>query len=461
MEVAHRRFRMSVLVALLALPGPALVVAPAATPVAEAALPVHAAVLDVNFPDPDIVKVGSYYYAYATQNEGDGYTVQRARSTDLRSWTWQSNRALSLPRWAKPGKTWAPEVFHNGNGLVMWFTAHHADSDMQCIGVATASGPEAVFEPTNQDEPTICETWEGGSIDAAHFRDPSDGQRYILWKNDGNRIGVDTWIYTHRITSDGTQLATETGSARLIKQDKDWEWNLVEAPTMRKVGSTYVLYYSAQYYGECEYRTSYATSSSPMSGFSKAPWPLMTDWTFNYQICGPGGQDVVTGPDGKPRIVFHGWKNGTDHTVPKGYRAMFVQELGYAGANPVVAGSVVKYEAEHAVINNAGVRTGASGASNDAVVAWIDYSDSWVEFRNLYVPRSGTITFRVRYAAGAGDASYGVYHDGGWVGWISLPHTGWDNWRDGYIDIYLTEGYHTIRFTKGANYAEFDRLDVW
>lgn len=110
MELA-RRFRMSVLVALLALLGPALVVAPAATPVAEAALPVHAPALNQNFPDPDIVKVGSYYYAYATQNAGDANTIQRARSTDLLSWTKQSDTALSLPRWAKPGDTWAPEVF--------------------------------------------------------------------------------------------------------------------------------------------------------------------------------------------------------------------------------------------------------------------------------------------------------------------------------------------------------------
>lgn len=47
------------LTAMMALVAGALIVAPAATPPADAALPVHAPVLDRDFADPDIVKVGT------------------------------------------------------------------------------------------------------------------------------------------------------------------------------------------------------------------------------------------------------------------------------------------------------------------------------------------------------------------------------------------------------------------
>jgi len=422
----------------------------AVAPQTAQALPVNGPALDRDFPDPDVVKVGSTYYAYAT--EGGGNTIQRAKSGDLRSWSYINGGALTLPSWAKAGRTWAPEVFRRGDGrMVMWFTAWHAASGRQCIGVATASGPEATFTPTSSS-PAICPTAQGGAIDAASFLD-SNGQRYILWKNDGNCCSQDTWIYIRPVNSDGITL---TGSASaLIKQDRSFEGNLVEAPTMWKVGSTYVLFYSANSYAGDSYITSYARSSSPTSGFSKAPSPLMTTNTFNRAIIGPGGQDVVIGTDGKPKIVFHGWRSNNT------YRAMYVQDMGFANTYPVVAGSVVMFEAENSTINHSYVRSNAAGASNGRVVAGMDYGDSWVEFRNVYVPRGGTVTLRLRYAAGAGNASDWVDVDGTPTGTIALNNTGWDNWRFAYKDVNVGEGFHTFRFTRNVAYAEIDRLDVY
>ncbi len=422
-----------------------------AVPAAPAvALPVSAPALDRDFPDPDVVKVGSTYYAYATESGGN--TVQRARSSDLRSWTYLNGSALTLPAWAQAGRTWAPEVFQRGDGrMVMWFTAWDRASGKQCIGVATAAGPEQTFTPTSST-PAICPTSIGGAIDAASFLD-TNGQRYILWKNDGNCCAQDTWLWIRPVAADGITL---TGSAsQLVRQDLDFEGNLVEAPTMWKVGSTYVLFYSANFYGNGSYLTSYARSSSPTGGFTKAPAPLMTTDNFRGIVVGPGGQDVVTGTDGKPKIVFHGWRNGTS------YRAMYVQDLGFANGYPVVAGCVVKYEAEHGTVNHAYVRSGAAGASNGQVVAGMDFGDSWVEVRSIYVPRGGTITLRLRYAAGAGNATDWVDVDGTPVSTISLPNTGWDNWQYAYKDVSVGEGFHTVRFTRNAAYAELDRLDVY
>jgi beta-xylosidase len=420
---------------------------------AQAALPVAGPVLDRDFPDPDLVRVGSTYYAYATESRatsGGGPTLQRARSTDLRNWTYIEGGALDLPAWAAPGYTWAPEVFQRADGrMVMWFTARHAASGRQCIGVATAAGPESRFVPTGS-APAICPTSEGGAIDAASFLDGS--QRYILWKTDGNCCGQDTWIVVQPVAADGVTL---TGQAtRLIKQDRSFEGALVEAPTMWKTGSTYVLAYSANDYAGGSYLTSYARSTSVTGGFVKAPSPLLTTDKLDNRIVGPGGQDIVVGPDGRTKIVVHGWRNGTS------YRAMYVQDLGFANGYPVVAGAAVQFEAEDFTINNASVRRDAAGASNGAVVGYIDYDDSFVEFRDVYVPATGTVTLRLRYAAGAGDASYAVTVDGSSQGSVALPATGWDNWRTASKDVQLSEGFHTIRFGKGTAYAELDRLDV-
>jgi arabinan endo-1,5-alpha-L-arabinosidase len=61
-------------------------------------------VINRNFADPDVMKVGSSYYAYATNS--DGKHVTWARSTDLVTWTVQGADALpALGAWADPNWT--------------------------------------------------------------------------------------------------------------------------------------------------------------------------------------------------------------------------------------------------------------------------------------------------------------------------------------------------------------------
>ena len=58
----------------------------------------------------------------------------------------------------------------------------------------------------------------------------STGRRWLYWKNDGNAIGVDTWIYVSELSADGLALVGPVH--RMIKQDLPWEGDLVEAPYM-------------------------------------------------------------------------------------------------------------------------------------------------------------------------------------------------------------------------------------
>lgn len=417
-------------------------------------------VIDQNFADPDIMKVGRTHYAYATNS--DGRNIKWATSTDLVDWTVQGSDALPrLGAWADPDWSfppggsgdhgvWAPEVFAAGpRNFVMWYSAHDRTSGKQCIGAATATAPGGPFVP--RDTTLVCTPETGGVIDASSFTE--NGRRYMLWKNDGNCCAHDTWLHIQQVSADGLRrTGTET---ELIKQNKPFEGTLVEAPTLWKHGSTYVLFYSANFFGNGSYLSSYATSTRLRGPYTKASAPLMTTDAFAGSVRGPGGQDIVTGPDGKDRIIFHGWNDGFT------YRAMYSQRLDWQDSRPIVEGAKVRYEAEDATFTRANARYAAGGASNGTVVGGIDFDDSRVTF-TVYVPRAGSYRLYTRYANGsdAGAASHALFVNGTAAGIVDYSAGGWDNWQVSERTVTLGAGNNTISYGKGANFAEIDAIDI-
>ena len=258
--------------------------------------------IDADFPDPDVLKVGNEYHLYATN--GAGFNVQQAVSTDLVTWERGGTDALpALPPWAASGKTWAPEVAEAQDGsFLLYFTAASKDPARQCIGVATSGDPAGPFT-SDAEQPLVCPD-DGGAIDASTFVD-DDGTMYLLFKNDGNCCGLDTWLQIAPLSADGLSLTAEP--TKLAMQDQAWEGNLVEAPTLVKRGGSYVLLYSANDYGGADYAIGYATADSVLGPYSKPTEPLLTTTSSDGRYLGPGGQDVVVGPDGNDMLVFHSW----------------------------------------------------------------------------------------------------------------------------------------------------------
>jgi len=279
-----------------------------------------------DFPDPDVLEVDGVFYAYGTN--GNLRNVRVARSTDLETWELLDDALPDLPSsWIIPGKTWAPEATELDDGtFALYFTATNADPYLQCVGVATAQRPEGPFTVAGE-EMLVCPEEEGGAIDASTFRD-EDGTRYLLWKNDGNCCGLDTWLQLAPLTPDGLALAGEP--VRLLVQDQPWEGNLVEAPTLVQRDGTYVLLYSANDYGGAEYAIGYATAAAVDGPYEKADGPLLTTDATGGRFIGPGGQDVVTGPDGEDHLVFHSWYADTS------YRGLNVLPLEWDGGRPSV-----------------------------------------------------------------------------------------------------------------------------
>ncbi|SEF18798.1 family 43 glycosylhydrolase [Jiangella alba] len=275
-----------------------------------------------DFPDPDLVRVGSTWYAYATNNFAH-VPVASAPTIDG-PWTVRGDAMPGgpSPSWATAGRTWAPDVHLNGDGtLTMTYTAWHTASGRQCIGVATATNALGPFTPAGS--PLICPLGQGGAIDANTFV-AADGTRYLLWKNDGNAIGQPSTLWLVRTTNNGTALVG--GSTALLTSS-----GVIEAPDIVQRGGQFVLFYSGGSYGGCGYETRYATANSAGGPYSVAGQALMTQG--NTGICGPGGADVVTAADGLTggdKVVFHGWVGGARH--------LYSVDLSWVGNVPVQGG---------------------------------------------------------------------------------------------------------------------------
>ena len=283
-------------------------------------------VIDQDFPDPDLIAVDGTYYAYATNSLAAN--VQYATSPDLKTWTVSLDDVFpELPAWAETGRTWAPDVSALPDGrYALYFTAQERESGRQCIGVAVANAPIGPFV-SDAPEPLICPVGEGGAIDASSVVDV-DGSRYLVWKNDGNCCGLDTWLRLSTLTADGLAVVGEP--VDLVKQTEEWEGDLVEAPVIVRHDDQYALFYSANDYGGENYAMGYALASSIAGPYTKGDEPLFTTALSGGGALGPGGQDVVAAPDGGDRIVYHSWDPAFS------YRGMIVSALEWPDGVPVV-----------------------------------------------------------------------------------------------------------------------------
>ena len=355
------------LVALVAVLGAASVGLAAAPPVAAAPAPVNwAPVNSTDFPDPSVLSVpasggqAAMYYGFATQNTtpaGTTMNIQESESTDGVNWRPLAGDALptaDLGSWAKPGDTWAPSVAYNvtDNDYVMYYTAtENGSPGYQCIGVATSARPLGPYADQNK-APIECQVGAGGSIDPDVFTDPNTGKAWLLWKNDGNRIGVTTMIWSAPLSSD---LLTITGSPTVLLSgpDQPWQGSIIEGPEMLyqrptagAMGSgTYVLFYSGGVFGTTTYAIGWATCTGP-SG------PCQDSTTSNPLLVtapgmsGPGGPSVYTlpptaqQPNGQPVMAFAAWEGSTIGYLSCGVRPMYLADLSFTGGVPALSPAV-------------------------------------------------------------------------------------------------------------------------
>ncbi len=121
-----------------------------------------------DFPDPDVIRVGSTFYGYAT-NSATG-NIQVIRSTDLTQWSVLGNALPHIATWAVADYTWAPGVLALDGGFLLYYAVLDADTSKQCISVAVASQPQGPFVDDSAS-PLLCQ------LDSRRFDRPEPVRR--------------------------------------------------------------------------------------------------------------------------------------------------------------------------------------------------------------------------------------------------------------------------------------------
>jgi len=299
-----------------------------------------------DFPDPSVLLYKGVYYGFATQNfaSANQTTVNIQTSTSMNgvNWTPSDIDALpTLPSWAIPGDTWAPSVAYNGSEFVMYYVATLASNHDQCIGLAVSHSPQGPYTD-DSSSPVVCQDAGsenyGGSIDPDIFVDK--GVSYLIWKSDGNNIGINTYIWSQPLSSNLLNL-TESPTS-VLEDDQPWQYGIVEGPDMVDEGGIDYLFYSGGDYSSSVYGIGYATCSSATGPCSDASQPILTSAAG---MSGPGGPSVFSAPNGQLDMAFSAWQGTTVGYLNCGIRPMYLAALTFTGGIPTLAPAAATTEA--------------------------------------------------------------------------------------------------------------------
>ena len=283
---------------------------------------------DGDFADPDLLHHDGTYYAYATNTMFINVPVLSASPGERSRLV--GDALPDLPAWSEPHHVWAPSVTSVGETFVLHYATRHAASGRQCISVAVADDPAGPFVDES-DGPLVCPLDQGGAIDPSVVADGDD--LWLLWKSDGNCCGLPTVIFAQPLGADGTTL--DGAATELIRNDRSWERDVVEAPSMIEVDGRWHLFYSANRWDTTAYAVGHAVCESVIGPCVKDAEPWLTS---TAATSGPGGLEVIELPD-LPRdvVVYHGW-TGDQVGYPDGARALYARLLRWVDGRPVLVG---------------------------------------------------------------------------------------------------------------------------
>ena len=190
----------------------------------------------------------------------------------------------------------------------MYYSAPDAqDPTKHCTGAATSGSITGPYTP--QANPLYCDLDRGGAIDASWFVD-TGGQRYVLYKVDGGSIGnggvcgnevdpiVPTPILIQAVAGDG--FTPQGDPVQILDNNGAADEGNTEAPSLVKVGDTYMLFFSSNCYNGGKYTLNYATSGALLGPYTRAAQPLASTGTNGLES--PGGADIWN--DGV-HMLFH------------------------------------------------------------------------------------------------------------------------------------------------------------
>ena len=283
-----------------------------------------------DFPDPSVIRVGQDYWAAATSSEwGPQFPILHSR--DLVNWQLVGSVFRTRPAWSV-GSYWAPEISQDRGKFFIYYAARKKGGPL-CVAVATALRPQG---PYTDHGPLVCQ--EVGSIDGFPVTD-ENGQRYLLWKEDGNSVSKPTPIWAQRLSSDGTRLVGER--RELFHNDQAWEkhaslpyGDLVEGPAVIRHGGWFYIFYSGNFCcaRECNYQLGVARSRKLLGPWEKNPGNPILRGNETWKC--PGHGTIVEDTRGRDFLLYHAYK--TDDFVYVGRQALLDEISWGADAWPTI-----------------------------------------------------------------------------------------------------------------------------
>ncbi len=289
-------------------------------------------VLAGDYPDPSIIRVGRDYWATATTSEW-GPQFPLLHSRDLVNWENTGPVFAHRPEWAV-GNFWAPEISEWKGRYFIYYVGRKRNGPLS-VAVASADRPQG---PYTDHGPIVSQ--EDGSIDPVPVTN-ENGERWLVWKEDGNSRRQPTPLWAQRLDEAGTKLIGER--FELMRNDAPWEGAVVEGPYILKRGDYYYLFYSGSgCCGRgCAYALGVARARALLGPWEKDPRNPILGGSEAWKC--PGHGSIVVDEQGRDWLLYHAYDSRT--FVFTG-REMFLDEVKFgpddwpvinSGAGPSVS----------------------------------------------------------------------------------------------------------------------------
>jgi hypothetical protein len=348
----HRKRSLLAAVAplTLLLSGLGTVAVPSLTTPAAASAPVTPVVsgntnaIGEDSPDPDIVRVGSTFYAFTTGTTwGNQIGIQTSTHADPRGgWTAVGSAFPGVPffdklaPWEDAQTTTSPGVFHFDNEWIMYYDANNDFTHQGCLSVATASNVTGPYMD-NSTGPLVCQTTIGGDLDPQPFVDPQTGTAYLIWKSNDGSSAAPSQVWSQPIAPNGISLlGSPTVIFTVSSGPHPWQAT-TDDPSMAFAGGNYYLFFSGGDFVANSppvfYPTGYVVCSGPSGGCdaNEAIDPILGASGTSSAPGGAGGGMVFTDATGNWWLSSQTWEptNCINYNNPSGScaREMFIAQI--------------------------------------------------------------------------------------------------------------------------------------
>lgn len=257
--------------------------------------------------DPHVIWFNDRYFLYYTKlpDSGDDRVNQGiATSTDLHNW----KRVSKLPLFESG--VCAGGAFVRGGKVHLFYQTYTKTAQ---DGICYASSSDGIHFNRDADVPIFRPTgsWNNGrAIDA--FVIPV-GTRLFCYYATRSPDGATQFLGVHSAPLDGPYTKgnwRQECSSPILKPSYTWEGKCIEAPSIMKVGSTYVMFYAGNFNAKPQQiGVAYSTDGRTWRKKSSSPF-LRNGGAGSWNEDESGHPGIMKDQTGQTRLFYQGTKDG-------------------------------------------------------------------------------------------------------------------------------------------------------